>query len=367
MNKRKTVLIGMLILSSLSGCKVFETLEGTKENDPDAFANAYELSPGKAYVWDHPGEEDIKKDLKQERTGEDVFFLCPKGDISFKGSELNETDEYKRSLWISADKDDKIPTVTDKNALIYVSDTEVPKEIVFERFADYGYSIGISNFIKDAGGHYYIVYAETEEDDYKHYIDPKSEAAKVTELETLPRLYLDKVGGMSVSDNSITDGGTVKYLEKDKSYICEFYTGTFYQDYLIKADVRSFGSIERFVCHDYEFLHANCIKIGIPDWFKSGYYYVQGVGLIRYVEEKDLKAYSGKPYDTAIDWNEPIKEYDEYGVCIYDPSLSIDRRIDETSDAGVPETELVIGPENTEEGRKNDGTVKLNPLDSDGT
>lgn len=174
----------------------------------------YELSSGKAYVWNDPKETDIRNDLGQDRTGEPVFFTCPVGDINFKGDELSDIDQYPRSIWISSEKDEEIPTVTSKNALLYISDTKVPEEIVFERFADYGYSIGISNMEPDGGGHYYITYAETNEDDYKYSVDMKSEAAQVTQFDTIDRLFLDKVGGTEVNEETVSEGGTVLGLAK---------------------------------------------------------------------------------------------------------------------------------------------------------
>ena len=125
---------------TLSGCSIFETFEGQQDGKPNASANVYELSSGKAYVWDDPEETDIRNDLGQDRTGEPVFFTCPVGDINFKGDELSDIDQYPRSIWISSEKDEEIPTVTSKNALLYISDTKVPEEIVFERFADYGFT-----------------------------------------------------------------------------------------------------------------------------------------------------------------------------------------------------------------------------------
>ena len=173
-------------------------------------------------------------------------------------------------------------------------------------------------------------------------MDLKSDAVEITAFDTISRLYLDKVGGMDVNETSVSDGGTVEGLKKDKSYLCEFYTGTFYQDFKLKANIHAFGSLERFVCHDYTFLHANCIRIEIPEWFKSGYYYVQGCGLFRYVSDKDLSTYNKKAYDENIDWNDPIKQYDEYGVCIFDPSVDMEsEEIDESSDKGMDESEIV--------------------------
>ena len=354
MRKRMMALLLLLLSVSMSGCGLFETLEGQEEKSDNEFSNVYELKSEKAYVWKNSGG-DIKKDLSEDRSGKPVFFACPTGDINFAGDEMSDIDEYPRSIWISSDEDEKIPTVTSKNALIFISDTKVPEEIVFERFADYGYSIGVSNMIPDGGGHYYFTYAETDEDDYKYYVDLKSDAKEITTFDTISRLYLDQVGDTKVTEKNVSDGGTVTGLKKDKEYVCSFYTGTFYQDFLLPASIHSFGKLERFISYDYEFLHANCIKIKIPDYFKSGYYYLQGAGLFRYVTDEDAKRYNGKAYDEGIDWNDPIIEYDEYGVIVYDPSQEIDRReVEETSDAGVDESEIVIGEDNKKEGSESD-------------
>lgn len=67
-------------------------------------------------------------------------------------------------------------------------------------------------------------------------------------------------------------------------------------------------------------MHSNFIVISIPDYFKSGYYFVNGVGLFRYVAEEDEGIYNGEAYDEAIDWNDPIVVYNENGEVIEDPS-----------------------------------------------
>ena len=313
--KITAVILLAVSVISLGGCGAFETLGGINSDKPTSFKNVEELESGKSYVWKNANTADLNKASETEQ-----FFTCITGDISFKGQEKAEVYEYPRSIWVGEAEDDLIPTVTSKDKLLYVSDTQVPESIVFERFADYGYSIGVSNLICDEGDHYYISYAEMDEDDYKYYIDMESDAAEVAQFDTITRLYLDKVGDVKVNKESVSDGGTITGLEKGKSYICEFYTGTYYQDFKLCANIHSFGTLERFVSYDFEFLHSNCIAIEIPDYFKSGYYFVNGVGLFRYVAEEDESSYNGKAYDKNIDWNDPIIIYDEEGFVVYDPS-----------------------------------------------
>lgn len=254
-------MVSACIVAKVLGVDLFATASGLSEGKPLEFASADDLISGKAYVWHHDGA-DIKDDLNK-KVGKNVFFTCITGDYNFKNQELEEELNYPRSIWIDSDSDKNIPTVTSSDKLVYVSDTDVPDSIVFERFADYGYTIGISNLIEDLGGHYYIQYTDVDDDDYKYFIDMKSDAAQVTELEAVTKLYLDKAGDVKVNKKSVSDGGTVLGLKKGKKVTCEFYTGTYYQDFNLTANIHSFSSMERFVSHDYEFMHSSFIVIDI--------------------------------------------------------------------------------------------------------
>lgn len=332
------VLVVTVVICSIFGINLFATLSGESAGKPTSFSNVNDLESGKAYVWHHEGGS-IEEDLKVASADESIFFSCIKGNYNFKKKEMEEAIEYPRSIWVSSDEDDTIPTVTSKDLLIYVSSTEVPDGILFERFADYGYSIGVSNLIADGGGHYYIEFASTDEDDYKYYVDMNSDAAQVSELEPITKLYLDKIGKIRVEKDNVSDGGSVLCLTKDKSYVCEFYTGTFYQDFQMTANIHSFSSLERFTSYEYEFMHSNFIVISIPEYFKSGYYFVNGVGLFRYVSDADAGSYNGKAYDENIDWNDPIIIYNENGEMIENPSDPdfVAPTILEHSDSGIDE------------------------------
>lgn len=207
------------------------------------------------------------------------------------------------------------------------------------------YTIGVANMMADGGDHYYIEYAMTDEDDYKYFLDLESDAAQLTDIEIITKLYLDKVGSIKVTKDTVSDGGTVLGLTKDKQYKCEFYTGTYYQDYVLTANIHTFTSMEFFTAYNYEFAHSRFIIIEIPDYFKSGYYMLNGVGLFRYVADEDLTIYNGEPYDANINWNDPIILYDEDGSIIYDPSDPdgyVEEPVYEDSDAGVPPEELEV-------------------------
>ena len=210
--------------------------------------------------------------------------------------------------------------------------------------------------IGDASGHYHISFDS--DNGYAGYLNPNSDAVSLEQYVNVSELFLDDVGGTPVRDENVSDGGTVLGLEKDKSYVCQWYTGTYFQDFKMKANTHAFCHLEEFTTYDYEFLHSNCISITIPEWFKTGYYYVAGIGMFRYVSAEDEAVYNGAAYDAAVDWNDPIIIYNEDGWIEYDPTNPDSVHYDTEADEGISDDEIgdeIIVDESTEaESREED-------------
>jgi hypothetical protein len=287
---------------------------GSDEATVTKTASVDDLEDGCFYVWHNDQSNDITEDLNHT-SSMDVFKLCPSGERNWS----KDTTDVNHVLWFDSETDADIPTFYEGDELLYVSSTEIPFEgIQWERYADYGYSIGVANFVSDESGHYHINNPEGK--GYTGYIYEKSDAAELNQYTAVSNLFLDKVGNTDVRDNLISDGGTVENLEKNASYVCEWYTGSYYQDYKMKANVHPLCLMETYTTYDYEFLHSSCISIEIPKWFKTGYYYANETGLFRYVKGGDATAYNGEAYDAAIEWNDPIVIKDDNGNVLYDPS-----------------------------------------------
>lgn len=277
-----------------------------------------DLEDGCYYVW-HNANSDIEDDLNGA-VSKDVFKLCPEGTVNW----LDNTN-ISHTIWFKSSNDNEIPTLYPGDQLIYISQTTAPSGgIKWERYADYGYTIGVANLQEAASGHYRIILDM--EKGYAGYINFESDASELSAYTRVSELFLDKIGNVAVRDNLVSEGGTITGLEKNGKYVCEWYTGTYYQDYEMVADNHTFCILEEFTTYEYEFLHSRAISITIPEWFKSGYYYVDGVGLFRYVSMSDLSTYNGLAYDDNVDWNDPIILHDERGLIIYDPSTGIDKR-----------------------------------------
>lgn len=335
------IVIFIIIMIS-TGVITLDTF-GQNNQTKSATSSVDELADNCYYVWHDPKTDDITKDLTQT-TDTNVFRLCPSGTVNWgKDSFVTHT------VWFADTSDQNIPTLYSGDKLLYVSSRNVPYAgIEWERFADYGYTVGVANMIGDESGHYRI--SNDDGKGFNGYVCPDSDANQLNEyFSSVSNLFLDKIGGIRVRENEVSKGGTVTKLIKNKEYVCEWYTGTIYQDFKMKANVHTFGFLESFTTYEYEFLHSNCIEISIPSWFKTGYYYVADIGMFRYVSKSDETLYNGKEFDENINWNDPIILYDENDNLIYDPSTGVDKRNGDGSDPSSSSTENNSGNEDMEQ------------------
>ena len=327
------MLIASIVLSKLG---IIDTGEVKAEEETVEVINSVEeLEDGCIYVWKNCEGKKI--------TAEDnEFILCPEGNTNIKYKDRTVS-EANYTVWVDSRQDKQIPTVTRGDRLIYVSKEGVPDTYDFLRMYENGYSIGLTSLQPDAGGHYYVNYMQTDAKDFKQYINAECDAGDLAGL-GVKKLYLEKVGKAKLTEENISESGIVTGLKKNKQYVCEFYTGTYFQDYMLTADQHTFTEFEDFECHGYEFLHSNCISIDIPEWLCSGYYYINGSALFRFVDDKDIEVYNGKPYDKNIEWNEPLIQYNEFGRVIYDPSRPEYQEVEEEPEEEEPETPEVATP-----------------------
>lgn len=312
-------IVVFIIIMIAAGGIALETFSQNDETK-SATSTVDDLMDNCYYIWHNPKTNDITKDLTQPAKI-DVFKLCPSGTVNWGKDSL-----VTHTIWFTGNKDKNIPTLYAGDKLLYVSSNNVPYDgIEWERFSDYGYTIGVANMIGDESGHYHI--SNENGKGFDGYVCSDSDANQLNEnFSTVSNLFLDKIGGIKIRENEVSKGGTASNLVKNKEYICEWYTGTIYQDFKMTANVHTFGFLESFTTYDYEFLHSNCIEIAIPSWFKTGYYYVDGIGMFRYVSKGDESLYNGEEFDDKVNWNDPIILYDENDNLIYDPSTGVDKR-----------------------------------------
>ncbi|MCR4567806.1 MAG: hypothetical protein K5769_07125 [Pseudobutyrivibrio sp.] len=280
-----------------------------------------DMEPEKLYIWKDCADKEISATNNK-------FQICPMENSNYKLGKSGSISAHY-TVWVDSKSDTEIPTLTSKDKLLFYSKTYVPDEYKFLRLYENGYSLGITSLLPDKSDNYYLDYKESNKNAYKQHINEDSDAGDLLGLD-VGRLYLDKVGGQRITEKNVTEDGIVKGLKKDKTYKCEFYIGSLYQDYNLKANQHTFTEFgeENFTCHGYDYLHSNCVSIDIPDWLCSGYYIFNGIGMFRYVDDTDVASYNGEPYDANIDWNEPLILYNERGDVIFDPSKPVEDETD---------------------------------------
>lgn len=342
MKKVLIIFIGIMVVFTIfyalysSGVISFETAEDMESNKSDILITIDDLENDRFYVW-HDTQYSLEQDLSGT-SDPSVFTICPEGTNNW-----DKNKSVNRTIWFSSGEDEKIPTLYPGDELIYVSQTSVPGEsesalengnIKWERFADYGYSIGVTNLTADKSGHYYISYDS--DAGYAGYINELTDARDVAEFKNFAgsKIYLDKVGDVDVREGLVSDGGTILSLNQDNEYLCKWYKGTYVSDFKLTANVHVFCSMESFSTVEWEFVSndsnlnhiRSCITITIPEELKTGYYYISELGFFRYVNMDDISLYNGKPYDPTVNWNDPIILYDVHGQVMYNPFQGIDER-----------------------------------------
>lgn len=339
MKKLLIVFIGIILVFTVFyvlhsvGIISFETAADIGGGKPEELLSVDDLESDRFYIW-HGSEHALEEDLAGT-SDPGVFTACPEGTASWEKNK-----RAGHAVWFATADEHQIPTLYPGGKLIYVSRTSVPGasssaiedgNIRWERFADYGYSIGVANLTADKSGHYYIEYDA--DAGYAGFINDLTDAKDVAEFKNFAgsRIYLDRVGNADIREGLVSDGGTILGLKKDAGYLCKWYKGSYVNDFKLTASVHVFSSMESFTTVGWEFAAndsnlRSCITITIPEELKTGYYYISDIGFFRYVGMEDVSLYNGNPYDPNVNWNDPIILYGDNGQVIYNPFLGIDER-----------------------------------------
>lgn len=243
-------------------------------------------------------EFDLKKVVKNLDDGgyyvvnnnnpKKIYF----GNANFEsGSTITHSDpdeKTDRVMWYTDEDYKNIPTFYSGDVLIYYSTEELTEKINFERFEDLGKTIGVCGLEQTESGRYKFDTSKTEN------VYPGHDTEKLFDFPQ-DSVILDEIGGESIREPNISRCGSIYGLPSDKTYKCKVYGGTEVTEINFKADVRAFDSYQQYTSNDYTFLSTNVIQINIPEWFNTGYYCIDGLGMFRYVV--------GKEYSKKTDFN----------------------------------------------------------------
>ena len=224
------------------------------------------------------------------------------GKAAFASGNVNTEPDPTKVAWYKDDFDN-IPTLYEGDSLIFYTQEELNETFTYERFKDYGYSIGLRNLEVTPSGRY-AVKTEAEKDEKKIIAYPEGDTSEIEQL-TNKNVIIDTIGGVKIRDNKddenafsfLTEAGTIGGLEEGATYRAEIYEGTIQHVYNFTADVRILGETEVIKSTDYDFESTTIIHLNIPESWNSGYYMINGKGLFRYVK--------GDSYDDNTDFNIP--------------------------------------------------------------
>ena len=214
-------------------------------------------------------------------------------------------------------KDDSlIPTMYEDSQLVYTTAEGelLPELFTIERYMDQGYSIGIRGLsdIYNNGKYHTVVNGAT------FYPGTSIANLKVKQGDDLS---IDKIGGTAITAKMISPAGTILNLDKGSYYQVDAYKGTKYIGMEAQADTHMFTSFELFKVARYELNQTGYMQLKFPLQLQSGYYYVEGAGLFRFVHKQstddtgyedvdfNIPYYIGKTKD-GKDITNPVEGFD---------------------------------------------------------
>lgn len=255
----------------------------------------------------------------------DTYYQVAPGLMGSTGEAVTiptQADPNNRMVLFGKD-DEQIPTLYKDTKLIYkASDynnpnadgtvTATPTDYYLERYSDQGYSIGLVGLNNPDGTKFRTSVIQT------HFY-PDCDALRNLKLKEETELIIDKINGVPITAGNVSTIGSITGLVKDQTYTVDAYIGTSPVGGQVIADTHMFASFELYDIKDYELDAAGYAIINIPDYMWSGYYYINGMGMFRYVN--GYKAY-GIGADT--DYNTPyFMGKDQAGNIITNPAPTV--------------------------------------------
>ena len=313
--KLSAVLILMLTCSlslGLTGCSILKKKEVINTNLV-ATNNSSKLSDGQFYVWHDDKqtniESDIGVDVSKFKNYDYKIFQPVYKEVDLRSDSV--VGKSSRVFWMQARNDDSIPTLYKGDELIYYSSTSLPTSYTLEHFYDHGYSIGVyglSEIVKGSG-----TYSLNSANNFVG-IKNGSTAAKYNQLinDTTKVISIPYVGDTAITQDNVSQAGTIKGLLKGNHYKVQVYAGTKRYVFDTVADTRIFSSMDaEMPIRSYEFVGNGVIKLKLPEYLKTGYYVINGAGIFRYV--------NGDSYDDSTNFNDPIIIKTDTGKVTYNP------------------------------------------------
>jgi hypothetical protein len=277
----KSLLLGFALVS-LSACSLFDRKEAVSTSGVKFEKDVNNLEEDSYYTFN--GKEYGK------------LYL---GDRSFKESSsasLNTSTKGnpERVIWLKNDLNN-IPVMRRGEKIVFHSSNKLITRLNIERYYDLGYSIGISKLKENKSTGRFTLDIR----DSALTVDPNSDAKQLQDITANGQIIIDSIGNTPLRSGNVSPSGTILGLEKDKTYAINAYLGTNLHSKNIKADVRVLASSEGHKIEKFEFSGHKTVEFQFPSYYNSGYYLINGFGLVRYISDDKVGV------DDEIDMNVP--------------------------------------------------------------
>lgn len=229
------------------------------------------------YALEAVSSDQLQEDMFYVKTG-DQFYPVHMGQTNI-GSENLIAKQSDPERIISFTKDDcMIPVMYKDDSMIYYTSKSVPS-FTWERMKDYGYTVGLYNLGTADSGKVEFVVGESKTD---HNSAAYAGLSQIDIGDSV--VIIDKVGGQSISGDRLSECGSIDGLKADEMANIDIYVGT--QHYTIESmvDTHVLSSMELYQTNEYNLLPEGYASVKIPDYFMSGYYFINGVGVVKYVD-----------------------------------------------------------------------------------
>ena len=207
-----------------------------------------------------------------------------------------------RVEWVNYNKDEGlIPTMQKDDYLIFKSNDTIPTEYTLEKFYDGGYTFGVMGLYQDQSKKYR--YSSN-----NCHVESTSDAAGFSKIEASSIYFVSYKDGkktVKVEPSNVSLSGTIKGLERGKTYTCDIRSGTEKLKAELTANIHYFSSAETYKFTDFDFITDHIARLSFPEYATTGYYNINGLGFFRYIsDDSDIDDL------TADDYNQTIYKYD---------------------------------------------------------
>lgn len=216
----------------------------------------------------------------------DSYYLLPLEDMNYDPTKEVVSTDNSANGFVSSDdnrlldfiyKDTAIPTLYKNDQLIYVS-TDSINEFNWERYKDFGYSIGISGLSLTSSGK-----AKSAENTVLANGSSVQMALSGVEIPEGSDLTVDKINGTAITKQYVNDGGVITGMSMDATAQIDFYVGTAPLQVTASADTRYFKAFELYQTDRYSLSTDGYAIVEVPSYFKSGYYLINGTGFVKFL------------------------------------------------------------------------------------